>query len=467
MYHGIKQAEWREECGVVGIWAPERPISELCYLGLFALQHRGQESAGIVVTDGMHLDSEKGNGLVTEVFRDRLPSLKAHCGIGHVRYSSVGSDGHNNIQPIFAYNSDGIISLANNGSLTNGRKIRKELEKQGYAFQTTTDSESILNLIASSIETSIEKKVLKSLEQIEGAYSLTIMTGERLIGVRDPHGFRPLCLGKLKSPEGYVIASETCALDAIEADFVRDIKPGEMIVIDSSGIRSYFLDKKREPSFCTFEFIYFARPDSVVEGQNVWQSRFRMGEELAKENIIDADIVVPVPDTGIAAAIGFSSYSKIPYVEGLIKNRYIGRTFILPDQASRDQGVKMKLSPVKANLKDKKVILVDDSIVRGTTSKRLISLLREAGAKEVHMCISSPPITDPCYYGIDTSIRKELISARLSIDEIKDYIGADGLYYLSLDGLSMAVEDPNKEKMCSSCITGIYPTEVEGMEAEV
>ena len=243
MYHGIKQAEWREECGVVGIWAPERPISELCYLGLFALQHRGQESAGIVVTDGMHLDSEKGNGLVTEVFRDRLPSLKAHCGIGHVRYSAVGSDGHNNIQPIFAYNSDGIISLANNGSLTNGRKIRKELEKQGYAFQTTTDSESILNLIASSIETSIEKKVLKSLEQIEGAYSLTIMTGEQLIGVRDPHGFRPLCLGKLKNPEGYVIASETCALDAIEADFVRDIKPGEMIVIDSSGIRSYFLDK--------------------------------------------------------------------------------------------------------------------------------------------------------------------------------------------------------------------------------
>ena len=467
MYHGIKKAEWREECGVVGIWAPERSISELCYLGLFALQHRGQESAGIVVTDGMHLDSEKGSGLVTEVFRDRLPSLKAHCGIGHVRYSAIDLDSHTNIQPIFAYNSDGIISLSNNGSLTNGRKIRKELEEKGYAFQTTTDSESILNLIASSIETSIEKKILKSLEQVEGAYSLTIMTGEQLIGVRDPHGFRPLCLGKLENPEGYVIASETCALDAIEAEFVRDIEPGEMIVIDSLGIKSYFIEKKRKSSFCTFEYIYFARPDSVVEGQNVWQSRFRMGEELAKENIIDADIVVPVPDTGIAAAIGFSSYSKIPYAEGLIKNRYIGRTFILPDQAARDQGVKMKLSPIKANLKDKKVVLVDDSIVRGTTSKRLISLLREAGAKEVHMCISSPPITDPCYYGIDTSIRKELISARLSIDEIKDYIGADGLYYLSLEGLATAVGDSKQEKMCSSCITGVYPTEIEEVEGEV
>lgn len=459
--HEVGNSEWKEECGVFGIWAPERSISDLCYLGLFSLQHRGQESAGIIVTDGMHLDSKKGSGLVTEIFRDRLPSLKAHCGIGHVRYSTIGSDSHTNIQPIFAYNSDGIISLAHNGSLTNGQSIRKELETKGYSFQTTTDSESILNLIAASTETTIEKKILKSLEEIEGAYCLTIMTGEQLIGVRDPHGFRPLCLGKLQNPDGYVLASETCALDAVEAEFIRDIEPGEMVVIDSLGMRSYFVEKKRKPSFCIFEYIYFARPDSVIDGQNVWQSRFRMGEELAREYQINADIVVPVPDTGIAAAIGFSSFSQIPYVEGLIKNRYIGRTFILPDQASRDQGVKMKLSPITANLKGKKVILVDDSIVRGTTSRRLISLLREAGAKEVHMCICSPAITDPCYYGIDTSIRKELIGATLSSDEIRDYIGADGLHYLSLQGLLRAVKDPNQEKMCSSCFDGTYPTNVE------
>lgn len=463
--HEVIKPEWHEECGVFGVWAPSQPIADICYLGLFSLQHRGQESAGMVVTNGMHIDVEKGMGLVTDVFKNRTPSLKGHSGIGHVRYSTMGSSLHANIQPIFAYSSEGMISLAHNGSLTNAMKIRVDLEKEGCIFQTTSDSESILNLIARSKSNSMEEKVLDSLKQIEGAYCLVIMTGDKLIGVRDPHGFRPLCLGEF-STGGYVIASETCALDAVEAKFVRDVLPGEIVIIDQNGVSSHFIDKKEKQSSCIFEHIYFARPDSNLDGQNVWQSRFRMGEQLAKEYPVEADIVVPVPDTGIAAAIGFSAYSKIPYVEGLIKNRYIGRTFILPDQTSRNAGVKMKLSPVRANLEGKRIILIDDSIVRGTTSARLISLLREAGAKEVHMCVSSPPITDPCYYGIDTSIRKELIGAILTPEEIRQHIGADGLHYLSLQGLLDAVDDSKQEKMCSSCFDGIYPTNVEECQTE-
>ena len=459
MHHEMTVPEWREECGVFGVWAPEQPIAELCYLGLFSLQHRGQESAGIVVTNGMHIDVEKGMGLVTDIFKKRMPSLKAHSGIGHVRYSTVGASLHANIQPIFAYSSEGLISLAHNGSLTNAKNIREQLENEGCIFQTTTDSESILNLIARSTSGTIEEKILDSLKKIEGAYCLTILTGEKLIGVRDPHGFRPLCLGKL-SNGGYVISSETCGLDAVEATFIRDIFPGEMVVINQAGVKSYFIDKEVKQSSCIFEYIYFARPDSIIDGQNVWQSRFRMGQQLASEYLVEADIVAPVPDTGIAAAIGFSNQSGIPYVEGLIKNRYIGRTFILPDQSSRNAGVKMKLSPVKANLEGKRVVLIDDSIVRGTTSARLISLLREAGAKEVHMCISSPPITDPCYYGIDTSIRKELIAATSTPEEICRFIGADGLHYLSLEGLLHSVNDEKQERMCSSCFDGIYPTDI-------
>lgn len=459
MSYEMMKPEWHEECGVFGVWAPNEPIADLCYLGLFSLQHRGQESAGMVVTDGMHMDVEKGMGLVNDVFKNRMPSLKGHSGIGHVRYSTVGASLYANIQPIVAYSSEGMIGLAHNGSLTNAVKIRKSLEREGCVFQTTSDSESILNLIAKSKSGSIEEKVLASLKQVEGAYCLVIMTGEKLIGVRDPHGFRPLCLGELPAG-GYVIASETCALDAVEASFIRDILPGEMVVVDRNGIVSYMLEEKQKQSSCIFEYIYFARPDSNIDGQNVWQSRFRMGEQLAKEYPIEADIVVPVPDTGIAAAIGFSSYSKIPYIEGLIKNRYIGRTFILPDQESRNTGVKMKLSPVRANLEGKRVVLIDDSIVRGTTSARIISLLRDAGAKEVHMCVSSPPITDPCYYGIDTSICKELIGANSTLEEIRRHIGADGLHYLSLKGLLEAVGDPKQEKMCSSCFNGKYPTDV-------
>lgn len=461
----VKTPQWHEECGVFGVWAPNEEIARLCYLGLFSLQHRGQESAGIIVTDGMHVDEEKAMGLVNDVFKKRLPSLKGHSGIGHVRYSTMGSDLHANIQPISAYSSEGLISLAHNGSLTNACSLRKQLEEKGCVFQTTSDSEAVLNLIALSQEKTFEEKVLTSFLQVEGAYSIVIMTGEKLIGIRDPHGFHPLCLGKLPAG-GFVISSETCGLDAVEAEFVRDILPGEMVVVDKNGVESYFVAKKRKQSSCIFEYIYFARPDSVIDGLNVWQTRFRMGEELAKEYPIDADIVVPVPDTGIAAAIGFSAKSGIPYVEGLIKNRYIGRTFILPDQNSRSEGVKMKLSPVRANLEGKRVILIDDSIVRGTTSARLISLIREAGAAEVHMCVSSPPITDPCYYGIDTSIRKELIAAVSTQEEIREYIGADGLHYLSPQGIFNAVNDPNDERMCSSCFSGEYPTDISECQSE-
>ena len=455
---------WQEECGVFGIWAPDEPISELCYLGLFSLQHRGQESAGIAVTNGMHIDVEKGMGLMPEVFRDRIPELKGHCGIGHVRYSTVGASLQSNIQPIFAYFSGGFLSLAHNGSLTNAKKVREDLEKAGCVFQTTMDTEVILNLIARSGKESIQDKIIESLENIEGAYCLTIMTGDKLIGVRDAYGFRPLCIGKIGN--GFVIASESCALDAVGAEFLRDVLPGEIVVIDENGMTSFFLPQKRPSKLCVFEYIYFARPDSTIDGISVWQARYRMGQRLAKEFPLDADIVIPVPDTGIAAAIGLAAESGIPYKEGLIKNRYIGRTFILPDQSKRDAMVKMKLNPIRATLEGQRVILVDDSIVRGTTSAKLISLLREAGAKEVHMCVSSPPITHPCYYGIDTSIRKELIAATYSIEEIRQQIGADSLNYLSPEGLLRAVCDEGEEILCSACFSGKYPTDVSECEEE-
>lgn len=462
------ELRWREECGIFGVWSEKNSVVDTCYLGLFALQHRGQESAGIAVTDGMHIDIEKGMGLMSEAFKTRVPALKGHCAIGHVRYSTVGGNVFANVQPILASCSGGFLSLAHNGSLTNAREIRRRLEQDGCVFQSTSDSESILNLIARSPAPTLEEKVLSSLDQVEGAYCLVIMAGDKLIGVRDPHGFRPLCLGRLKDG-GHVLASETCALDAVKAKFVRDILPGEMVVIDKetdlcTEVRSYRLQKTAALSTCVFEYIYFARPDSVIDGLGVWQARYRMGRQLAREYpaaAASANVVVPVPDTGIAAAIGFSAESGIPYAEGLIKNRYVGRTFILPDQTQRRATVDMKLNPVRANLEGKSVVLIDDSIVRGTTSARLIALLREAGAAAVHMCISSPPITHPCYYGIDTSIRKELIAAVLDKEEIRKKIGADGLHYLSLSGLLESVGDANDERMCTACFHGNYPTDVE------
>ncbi|MDR1044084.1 MAG: amidophosphoribosyltransferase [Candidatus Adiutrix sp.] len=459
----VTSPRWKEECGVAGVWAPGRSVVDLCYLGLFALQHRGQESAGLAVTDGLHIDMERGMGLMREAFRHRLPSLKGHAAIGHVRYSTCGASLFNNIQPIFAYFSGGFICLAHNGSLTNAPSLRRRLEKDGCVFQTGTDTEAILNLIARDGAQTTEEKIAASLQQIEGAYSLTIMTGDRLIGVRDPYGFRPLCLGSLPGG-GYVLASESCALDAAGAEFIRDVAPGEMLIIDRDGLHSRIIGARPRLARCVFEYIYFARPDSVLDGLSVWQARYRLGQQLAREFTGAADMVTPVPDTGITAALGFAAESGLPYVEGLIKNRYVGRTFILPDQAERQSTVEMKLNPIRANLKDKRVVLVDDSLVRGTTSASLISLIRRAGAGEVHFCISSPPITHPCYYGIDTAVRKELIASHKTVDEIRRIISADGLQYLSRPGLMGAVGDPEEKLMCGACFSGEYPTSVKDVE---
>ncbi|MDR1922444.1 MAG: amidophosphoribosyltransferase [Candidatus Adiutrix sp.] len=463
--YGEPDRAWREECGVVGVWAPGEDVVGLAYLGLFALQHRGQESAGLAVTNGLHIDVEKGMGLMREAFKNRLPTLAGHSAIGHVRYSTRGGSLFTNIQPIFAYFSGGFLSLGHNGSLTNARALRRELESQGCIFQTTTDTEAILNLIARAPENDIEDKIEASLKRVEGAYCLTIMTGDKLIGVRDPRGFRPLCLGKTASG-GFVLASETCALDAVRAEFIRDIEPGEMLVIDKDGPRSRRINHRPRLSLCVFEYIYFARPDSVFDGLSIWQARHRMGRQLAREFKVSADIVAPVPDTGLAAALGFSAESGLPYVEGLIKNRYVGRTFILPDQDKRAATVEMKLNPIRANLEGKRVVLVDDSLVRGTTSARIVSLIRRAGAREVHMCISSPPILAPCYYGIDTSVRDELIASVKSVDEIKRFLGADGLHYLSPAGLLEAVFDREKKRMCTACFTGEYPTATDDVAGE-
>jgi amidophosphoribosyltransferase len=419
-------------------------------LGLFSLQHRGQESAGIAVTDGLHIEEVKGMGLMTEAFRERRPSMAGHAAIGHVRYSTQGASSYCNIQPFFAYAPGGFIGLAHNGNLTNAQELRAKLEAEGRIFRTSADSEAILNLLAMSDGQSLESRVVEVLHQVEGAYSLILMTANRLIGIRDPKGFRPLCVGRLK-PSGYVLASESCALDAVKAELIRDIEPGEMAIISAEGLKFEKFAKAPKRSACVFEYIYFARPDSVLDGQSVWQTRYRLGQQLAREFDQEADIVIPVPDTGITAALGFSETSGLPYFEGLIKNRYVGRSFIMPEQINRETTVEMKLNPVRANLEGKRVVLIDDSIVRGTTSARIVSMVRAAGAKEVRMCVSSPPITQPCYYGIDTSIRKELIAAVKTLPEIKESVGVDSLHYLSKQGLLDQINDPSNCRSCLAC----------------
>ncbi|MDR1871133.1 MAG: amidophosphoribosyltransferase [Deltaproteobacteria bacterium] len=441
---------FHEECGVFGLWAPGPQIADLCYLGLFALQHRGQESAGIAVTNGRHVDEIKGMGLMTEAFRHGRPTLSGHGAIGHVRYSTQGASVLCNIQPLFAYAPGGFIGLAHNGTLTNAETLRAEIAANGGLFRTTTDSEAILNLLATPEAGSVEDRIVQEFPRLEGAYSLVLLTPDQLIGVRDPKGYRPLCVGRLKKGE-YVLASESCALDAVKAELIRDLNPGEMAIISAKGLRFRKFSEAKRQSACVFEYIYFARPDSVLDGQSVWRTRFRLGQRLAQEFGEKADIVIPVPDTGITAALGFSETSGLPYLEGLIKNRYVGRSFIMPQQISRETTVEMKLNPVKANLQDKRVVLIDDSIVRGTTSARIVSMVRRAGAKEVHMCVSSPPITQPCYYGIDTSIRKELIAAVKTIPEIKKSLGVDSLHYLSKQGLLNEVEDPDNLRSCLAC----------------
>lgn len=449
----------KEECGVFGIYSPQEDVSLFTYWGLYALQHRGQESAGIAVTDGSWMDVHRGMGLVNEVFRHQLPRMeRQRIAIGHVRYSTTGSSLLANTQPLMVTYAGGHISLAHNGNLTNASELRSELEQTGSVFQTSIDSEVFVNLIARSRNHSIEEKIMDSLNKIQGAYCLVLMTEDKLVGVRDPHGFRPLCLGK--AGEGWVLASESCALDTVGAEFIRDIEPGEMVVIDESGLKSYRFAPSDHRALCIFEYIYFARPDSVIDGQSVHAARFEMGRMLARESGFQADIVISVPDSGTTAALGFSHESGIPFMEGLMKNRYIGRTFIQPEQKKRDTSVRLKLNAVKSVVKGKSVIMVDDSIVRGTTSGKIVRMLKEAGATAIHMCVSSPPIGYPCYYGIDTSIRKELIAASKQVEEIREYIGADSLHFLSLRGLWASVGGVRHEDMCHACFSSEYPAAI-------
>jgi len=447
--------KFREECGIFGIFGhPE--AANLTYLGLYALQHRGQESAGIAASDGRGIYLEKAMGLVADVFSEaRLRRLKGDIAIGHVRYSTTGSSNLKNAQPILASYLYGTVGLAHNGNLVNAQRIRRELEAQGSIFSSTTDSEVIVHLIARSKSGRLWEGAAEALAQIRGAYSLVIMNEKELLGIRDPHGFRPLSLGRLK--DAWVLASESCAFDLIEAEFVRDLEPGEFLHIDRHGIHTYYPLLPAPRTQCIFEHIYFARPDSLLYGQQVASVRKALGRQLAREQPADADLVIPVPDSGIYAALGFSQESGLPFEHGLIRNHYVGRTFIEPKQSIRHFGVKVKLNAVREVLEGKRVVIVDDSIVRGTTSRKIVSMVRGAGAREVHVRISSPPTLSPCYYGIDTPTRKELIASSHSIEEIRRYIRADSLGYLSLEGMLRAV---GKEGgFCLACFTGRYPVE--------
>lgn len=457
--------KWHEECGVFGIYDRTLDIARYVYWGLFALQHRGQESAGLAVTDGTQIELTKNMGLLTEAIRS-LPRLPGHMGVGHVRYSTTGSNNPRNIQPLVVQFKDEHIAVAHNGNLTNALEIRRDLEEQGSIFQTSMDSEVIVNLIARSHAATMEERIVEACNRIQGAFSLVINTNDYLIGLRDPHGYRPLCLGKTNA--GYVLASETCALDAIKAEFIRDIEAGEMVIIDDSGVRSRMyapadaIDKK----VCVFEYIYFARSDSNIDGQSVYESRLAMGRELARETQYDADLIMAIPDSGTTAALGYARESGIPFAEGLIKNRYSGRTFIKPNQEERELAVRMKLNPVEEVVKGKRIVLIDDSIVRGTTSGLIVKMLKEAGAKEVYMCVSSPAILYPCHYGIDTSVRKELIAVTKSIEEIRAYIKADKLHYLTQEGLDRAIANIDGKHMCFACFDGSYAVAVPPEEEE-
>jgi amidophosphoribosyltransferase len=450
--------KFHEECGVFGVYG-HPDAANLTYLGLYALQHRGQESAGIVSSDGKQLFGQKAMGLVADIFvEERIKKLPGYMAIGHNRYSTTGDSTAINIQPILVNFALGGLAVAHNGNIVNAGLLKDELEAYGSIFQSTMDSEVIIHLIAQSRMATLHERIVDALGHVQGSYSLLIITEEELIAVRDPNGFRPLSLAELDG--AHVIASETCAFDLIEAAYIRDIAPGEMVVINSKGIHSSFPFKPVEPSHCIFEFIYFARPDSMVFGQNVYTIRKNFGRQLARETGIDADVVIPVPDSGVPAALGYAEEAGLPFDTGLIRNHYIGRTFIEPRQSIRHFGVKIKLNPVRDALKGKRVVVVDDSIVRGTTSKKIIKMIRNAGAAEIHMRISSPPTSYPCFYGIDTPTRQELIASTHSIEEIRKYITADTLGYISMDGIQKVV--PQRMNYCAACFDGAYPVPFPG-----
>ncbi len=447
---------FHEACGVVGVYGhPE--ASNLAYLALYALQHRGQESAGIVSSNGDGLRVHRDMGLVADVFTsETLQKLEGNSAIGHVRYSTAGGSQLRNAQPFVVGYRGGGLALAHNGNLVNAHLIRAELEARGSLFQSTIDTEVIVHLIAASRAPTLRERLAEALAQVQGSYSLVVLTEKLLLAARDPHGFRPLALGRRQ--DAVVVASETCALDLIEAEWVRDVEPGEILEVDLRGLRGFkaFKGPRRH---CVFELIYFARPDSVVFARNVYEVRKEMGRQLAREHPVKADMVIPIPDSGVPAAIGFAQESGISFEMGLVRNHYVGRTFIEPEEQIRHFGVKVKLNPAKDFLRGKRVILVDDSIVRGTTSRKILTLIRQAGAKEVHQRLSSPPMIGPCHYGIDTPTREELIASSKRVDEIRTYIGADSLGYLSVEGIRRAVRDRGDE-FCMACFTDDYPVEV-------
>lgn len=449
-----------EECGVFGVYAEGEDVARLTYFGLFALQHRGQESAGMAVSDGTKMRTFKDMGLVTQVFDEHiLKDMRGHISIGHTRYSTTGSSVLRNAQPVVCESSFGTIAIAHNGNLINTAELRAELEAQEQEFESTSDTEVIARMIARSSAPTIEEAIEETMRRISGAYSLLVLTEDKLIGIRDPHGIRPLCLGSLNGSD-YILSSETCAINLVGGRFMHEVEPGEMVVIDKSGVKERQVVPVSHHAMCIFELIYFARPDSLMYGKRVHQARARMGHELAEEYPVpDAHLVMPIPDTGTPAAIGFAQASRIPYGEGVIKNRYVHRTFIEPDQRMRELGVKMKFSPLRENLAGKKIVMVEDSIVRGTTTGPTIKMLRDAGAREVHVRISSPPIKYPCFYGIDMAKRKELIAAMKSVDEIRDHIGADSLGYLSIAGLVRAI-GLKRDKFCLACFDGKYPIDI-------
>jgi amidophosphoribosyltransferase len=456
--------DWHEECGVFGIHGhPE--AANMAYLGLYALQHRGQESAGIACSDGEVITFHKEMGLVADIFSEEILSrLPGSNAIGHVRYSTTGSSELKNSQPVVVDFESGSIAVAHNGNLVNAHEIKRELEVSGSIFQSTMDTEVIVHLIARSRKERIEDRIVDALNQVRGAYSLLFLTPDKLIGVRDPHGIRPLVLGKLKGDGGTVICSETCALDLIEADFVREVAPGEMIVVASGGMEAHRPFLPAVERLCIFEHVYFSRPDSILGGKSIYEVRKELGRQLARELPADADIVIPIPDSGVPAALGYSEASGIPFEMGLIRNHYVGRTFIEPQQSIRHFGVKIKLNAVRGVVGGKRVVVVDDSIVRGTTGRKIIKMIRAAGAREIHVRISSPPTCYPCFYGIDTPLRRDLIAATHTLEETNTYLTSDTLGYLSMQGLHACV--PNgKTTYCDACFSGSYTIPLETEEA--
>lgn len=454
-----------EACGVFGVYAPEETVAKLAYFGLYALQHRGQESAGIATFDGEACYCYKNMGLVSQVFNESiLTNLPGKIAIGHTRYSTTGSSLQANAQPAVINTRLGKLALAHNGNLVNTLELKTELDKRNCQYITTTDSEMIALMMGKEVDGGKDwvEAAITAFKWCQGAYSLVIGTPVGIIGARDPHGIRPLVIGKMEeegNPIRYVLASETCALDIIGAEFIRDVEPGELVWITEEGLLSIQWAKKSEHKLCVFEMIYFARPDSIMGHDSLYAYRLRLGEQLAKESLVDADMVMGVPDSGIPAAIGYSRYSGITYQEGLIKNRYVGRTFIQPTQHMREHGIKMKLNPLKDVLAGKRIIIIDDSIVRGTTSRKIVRALRDAGAKEVHMKISSPPVTHPCFYGIDTDSQDHLIAATRSVNEIAKQIEVDTLTYLSQEGM-LKVTNENPQSFCTACFNGNYPIDI-------